>query len=53
MVFGLFNLTELHRTHGTLCFRNEVDVLNGSLIECDRPVRVILELVEKQFFQCR
>ena len=41
MNFGLFYQPELHRRHGTFCFCNEIDVLNGAFIKSDCPVGIV------------
>ena len=38
----LLNQPELHRKHGAFRLRNEVDVLDASFIEGNRPVRIVV-----------
>ena len=40
--FRFLNEPELHRGHGAFRFSNKVDVLDSTLIEGNRPVRIIM-----------
>lgn len=40
--FGFLNESELHGGYGAFRFGDEIDVLDGAFIECNRPVRIIM-----------